>query len=65
MADVRLTPAQKTLLAELRETGGLYITRYKRYHRTIQVLERRGLARMTWADHSRMAQDRWEATSDG
>lgn len=45
----RLTEPQRRLLAEIREssTGGLYIDRYMRYHRTAQALLRRELVTHT------------------
>lgn len=63
-----LTPAQRALLHELRSGPGLYIHRYKRYARTIEALERRGLVRCDAPDFSRMGQDHWVAVaahSDG
>lgn len=57
----RLSPAQQELLDEIREKGGLYITRYGRYGKTASILVRKGYVEITEPDHSRMRQDRYEA----
>lgn len=61
----RMTANQASLLDELVEEGGLFITRHSRPHRTVVVLERLGLAHVTEHDFSSMAKDRWEPTERG
>lgn len=46
----KLTIPQADLLAEIVETGTLYITRYGRYWRTIDALTRKGYVRCSEND---------------
>lgn len=62
---VRVTSAQADLLAELAETGGLYISGHMRFARTAAALEKKGLAHITEHDYSRLQQDRYEITDAG
>jgi hypothetical protein len=54
---VRLSEPQQLLLDEIREAGVLYIRRWSRYRRTVDVLCRKGLVRMVEPDHSSMGMD--------
>jgi hypothetical protein len=63
--NARPSKPQLALLAELVETGRLYIKRTGRYGRTVDALGRRGLARVDEPDHSVNAQDGWVPTDEG
>jgi len=56
---MRLSQPQSDLLDEIREAGILYVWRYKRYGRTAQALERRGLVFVKERDLSGQGADGW------
>lgn len=63
----RLTPAQRTMLAEIAETerGVLYVRRFSSAGRTADALLNRGLIHRSEPDYSGMQQDGWSLTDDG
>jgi hypothetical protein len=56
-----LTVAQRLLLDEIINEGGLYVHRYMRYGRTINALERKGYVRCDERDYSRFGSDHFVA----
>lgn len=57
----RLSPVQKQLLAEIREAGVLYVNAYRRYGRTVRVLEREGFVKCVEPDYSLLRMDGWSS----
>lgn len=62
-----LTPAQRTMLAEIAATkyGVLYVRRYSPPARTANALLDRGLICCSEPDYSGMQQDGWSLTDEG
>ena len=65
MNHVRMSKPQRTLLEEVADAGVLYITRGKRYERTILALADRGLVYNAEPDYSLMRTDGWSITDLG
>lgn len=60
----RMSVPQRQLLAELAGKG-LYVTAYRRYHRTVMALVARGLAECDDTDYSRRGQHHYVLTDEG
>lgn len=60
-----LSPTQRGLLAEVIETGTLYVRRYSPPGRTVAALSKRGLVRCEEHDYSQLSMDGWVATDAG
>lgn len=62
---IRLTEPQRRLLAEVEETGVLYVRRYGPYYRTADALVRKGLLVVSEPDFSRNRQDGYSLVEEG